>query len=53
MLGDKKGKKKYLKGKNYQEDLQQENCFVSQIRGTMRNIGQDWKEIGNVGRKVK
>jgi len=27
--------------------------LASQIRGMMRNIGQDWKEIGNIGRKEK
>ena len=31
--------------------MQQENYLAGQIRDTMRNIRQDWKEIGNVERK--
>ena len=36
---------------NYQGDLQQESYLVGQIKDTMRNTGQGWKEIGDNGKK--
>jgi len=30
---------------NCQGDLQQENCLDSQIKGTIKNIGEGWKGI--------
>ena len=49
----RKEKKKHLEKKNCQEDSQQENYLGSQIKGTMKNIGQDQREIGGIGRENK
>ena len=35
------------KKKNFQEDLWQENYLDSQTNGTTKNIGENWKEIGD------
>ena len=44
-------RKKYLRGKNCQEDLQQENCSVGQIKGMIKNTGEDQKETGDGGKE--
>ena len=41
MWQDKNMRKKYSRGKNCQEDLQQENCSVGQIKGMIKNTGED------------
>jgi len=41
----------YLLEENYLVDLQQEDYLNSWIRDMIRNIGQDWKEIGGDGRE--
>ena len=40
MQQDKNAKKEHSEGENCQEDLQQENCLDSQIKGTIKNIGE-------------
>ena len=51
MSGDKKEKKEPSGGENYQEGLQQENYLGGQIKSTIRNTGQDQKEIGGDGKE--
>ena len=51
MWQDKNMRKKYSRGKNCQEDLQQENCSVGQIKGMIKNTGEDQKETGDSGKK--
>ena len=51
MQQDKNTKKKCLEGENCQEDLQQENCLDGQIKGTIKNIGEGWKGIGDSRKK--
>ena len=47
MQQNKNTKKKYLKGENYQGDLQQGNYLGGQTRDTIRNIEGDWRGIGD------
>ena len=51
MQQDKNTKKKHLKGENCQKNLQQENCSDGQIKGTIKNIGEGWKGIGDDGKE--
>jgi len=44
-------KKEHLEEENCQGDLQQENCLDGQIKGTTKNIGEDWKGIGDGGKE--
>jgi len=44
-------KNEHLEEENYQEDLQQENCSDDQIKGTIKNIGEGWKGIGDSGKE--
>ena len=44
-------KKEHLEEENCQEDLWQENCLDDQIKGTIKNIGEGWKGIGDDGKK--
>jgi len=41
MSEGRKEKREYLGEKNYQGNLQQESYLVGQIKGIIRNIGQD------------
>ena len=50
MQQDKNIRKERLEEENCQGDLQQENCLDSQTKGTIKNIGADWKETGDNGR---
>jgi len=43
-------RKEHLEEENYQGDLWQENCSDGQTKGTIKNIGEDWKGIGDGGR---
>jgi len=36
-----------LEGENCQDDLQQKSYLGGQTNNMTRNIGEDWKEIGN------
>jgi len=38
---------------NYQRDIQQRHCIDGMIRGLIRNIGDNWKEIGDTGKEYK
>jgi len=38
---------------NYQGDIQQRHCIDGMIRGLIRNIGDNWKEIGDTGKEYK
>ena len=38
---------------NYQRGIQQRHCMDGIIRGLIRNIGDNWKEIGNIGKKLE
>jgi len=40
-------RKKYSEEENCQEDLWQESYSDDQTRDTTKNIGKDWKEIGD------
>jgi len=40
-------RKEHLEEENCQGDLQQENCLDGQIKGMTKNIGEDWKGIGD------
>ena len=51
MQQDKNMKNEHLEEENYQEDLQQENCSDDQIKGTIKNIGEGWKGIGDSGKE--
>jgi len=44
-------RKEHLEEKNCQGDLWQENCSDSQIKGTIKNIGEGWKGIGDSGKE--
>jgi len=44
-------KQERSKGKSYQDNSQQENYLDGQTRGTTKNIGEDWREIGDSGKK--
>jgi len=44
---DKNTRKEHSKEENCQGDLQQENCLDGQIKGMTKNIGEDWKGIGD------
>jgi len=46
MWQDKNRKKEYLREKNCQGYLWQENYLGSQIRDTTKNTREDWKETG-------
>jgi len=46
----KSTKRGCLEEENCQEDLQQESYLDSQTRDTTKNIGEDWKGIGDDGR---
>ena len=48
---NKKEKKEYLGGENYQKDLWQESYIDEQIRGIIKSTGQDQKGIGDTRRK--
>ena len=48
MQQDKNIRKERLEEENCQGDLQQENCLDSQTKGTIKNIGADWKERENL-----
>ena len=50
MQQDKNIRKEHLEEENYQGDLRQENCSDGQTKGTIKNIGEDWKGIGDSGR---
>ena len=50
MWQGKNRKKGYLRGKNCQGDLQQENYLDGQIKGTTKNIRADQREIGDDGK---
>ena len=50
-LEGRKRKREYLGEENYQNDLQQGSYLVGQIKGMIRNIGQDQKGIGDDGKK--
>ena len=41
ILENRKEKREYLEERNYQGNLQQESYLVGQIKGMIRNIGQD------------
>jgi len=51
ILEDRKKKKGYSRGGNYQKDSWRENYSVGQIRGTTKNTGQGWKETGGDGKR--
>jgi len=51
MSEDRKEKKEHSGERNYWGDLQQESYLVGQIKDMIRNIGQDWKEIGGDGKE--
>ena len=38
---------------NYQGGIQQRYCMDGMIRGSIRNIGDDWKKIRDVGKEHK
>ena len=38
---------------NYQRDIQQRHCMDGMIRGLIRNIGNNWKEIGDVRKEYR
>ena len=38
---------------NYQRDIQQRHCMDRMIRGLIRNIGNNWKKIGDVRKEYK
>ena len=48
---DKNTRKKCSEGKNYQKGSQQENYLDSQTNNTTKNIGKDWREIGDSGKE--
>jgi len=39
--------------KNYQRGIQQRHCMDRTIRGLIRNIRDDWKEIRDVGKEYR
>ena len=47
---EKKIIKSFIK-ENYQEGIWQRYCMDRMIRGLIRNIGGNWKEIGDIGRE--
>ena len=51
MQQDKNMRKEHLEEENCQGDLQQENCLDGQIKGTIKNIGEGQKGIGDSGKK--
>ena len=51
MSQDKNMRKEHLEEENCQGDLQQENCSDGQIKGTIKNIGEGWKGIGDGGKE--
>ena len=53
MSEDRKEKKKHLGEVNCQGNLQQKSYLGGQTNNMTRNIGEDWKEIGNNGKKDK
>ena len=50
MWCDKKARKQRSSEESCQEDSRQERYTDSWINGTTKNIGVDWKEIGDDGR---
>jgi len=44
-------RKEHLEKENCQGDLQQENCLDGRIKDMTKNIGKDWKGIGDGGKK--
>jgi len=44
-------RKEHLEGENCQGDLRQKNCLDGQIKGTIKNIREGWKRIGNGGKE--
>jgi len=53
MIVDKNKRKEHSEEKNCQGGLQQENYLGGQIKGTMKNTGEGWKEIESVEKKNK
>ena len=51
MLESKKEKKERLNEENCQDSSWQENYLDSQIKDTIKNTGQDQKEIGDNGKE--
>jgi len=51
MWQDKNAKKEYSEEKNCQEGLWQESYLDGWTRGMIKNIGEDWREIGDSGKK--
>ena len=51
MQQDKNMRKEHLEEENCQGDLQQENCLDGWIKGTIKNIGEGQKGIGDSGKK--
>ena len=47
MWRGKSTKRGCLEEENYQEDLQQESYLDGQTRDITKNIGEDWKGIGD------
>jgi len=50
MWCDKKARKQRSSEESCQEDSRQERYTDSWINGTTKNIGVDWKEIGDDGK---
>ena len=48
---NKNAKREFLEEEIYQGDLQQENYLDGQTRDMTKNIGKDWKEIGDSGKE--
>jgi len=44
---NKNMRKEHSEGENYQKGLQQENYSDGQTNSTTKNIGEDWREIGD------
>ena len=53
MLKNKKGKKEHLEKKNYQKNLQQKSYSSSQTKNIIRNIRQNQRGIGDIGKETK
>ena len=51
MQRSKKKRKGYLKEENCQDGSQQESYLDGQIKGMMKNTGQDQKETGDDGKE--
>jgi len=49
---EKKTIESFIK-KNYQKGIQQRYYMDRTIRGLIRNIGDDWKEIRDVGKEYR